>query len=84
MSLCFAAWHLEQRGGRATKELNMESDISVLLGDDVLHSVYLPFSANTLSRHFAPVSSPGTAEVTCATTARVPSGIRSSQLKCRI
>ncbi len=34
----------------------MESDISVLLGDDVLHPVYLPFSARTLSRHFAPVS----------------------------
>jgi hypothetical protein len=34
----------------------MESDISVLLGDDVLHPVYLPFSAGTLSRHFAPVS----------------------------
>jgi hypothetical protein len=40
----------------------MESDISVLLGDDVLHPVYLPFSASTLSRHFALVSSPGTAE----------------------
>jgi hypothetical protein len=34
----------------------MESDISVLLGDDVLHPVYLPLSASTLSRHFAPVS----------------------------
>ena len=40
----------------------MESDISVLRGDDVLHPVYLPFSASTLSRHFAPVSSPGAAE----------------------
>jgi hypothetical protein len=40
----------------------MESDISALLGDEVLHPVYLPFSASTLSRHFAPVSTPGTAE----------------------
>jgi hypothetical protein len=62
----------------------MESDSSVLLGDDVLHSVYLPFSPSTLSRHFTPVSSPGIEEVRCATTARVPTGIRGSQLKSRI
>lgn len=40
----------------------MKSDLENLLGDDVLHPMYLPFSASTLSRHFAPVSSPGVAE----------------------
>jgi hypothetical protein len=40
----------------------MESAIPVWPGDNVLHPVYLPFSAGMLSRHFAPVSSPGTAE----------------------
>src|SRR6202046_5908395 len=40
----------------------MESDISVLLGDDLLHPVDLPFPASTLSRHFGAVSRPGTAE----------------------
>jgi hypothetical protein len=41
----------------------MTPDLSTPIGDDVLHPVYLPFPAATLSRHFAPVSSPGTAEV---------------------
>ena len=33
----------------------MKFDQKDPLGDDVLHPIYLPFSASTLSRHFAPV-----------------------------
>src|SRR5882724_10877598 len=38
----------------------MKPNLSVSLSDDVLHPIYLPFSASTISRHFAPVSIPGT------------------------
>src|ERR1700686_1675488 len=38
----------------------MKPDLPNPLSDDVLHPIYLPFSALTLSRHFAPVGIPGT------------------------
>jgi hypothetical protein len=38
----------------------MTPDLPNPLSDNVLHPVYLPFSARTLSRHFAPLNTPGT------------------------